>query len=194
MIVLLLFLYPMIGANQLVGTDLTQAVPLTLAAAIGALIFGHVDFGVTASLVVGSVPAVLIGATLSSRVSDRYIRPVIAFVIFASGLKYIGVGNRDARLDPRRRVPRRSRRLADRRTLPPARGRNDRAGPERPSANRRGVGRDRDVRELELLAAAHADRIVELDDVAAARALTAQLPVLRPEQNGRGEADERHAR
>ena len=30
MIVLLLFLYPMLGANQLVGTDLTQAVPLTL--------------------------------------------------------------------------------------------------------------------------------------------------------------------
>ena len=29
MIVMLLFLYPMIGANQLVGTDLTQAVPLT---------------------------------------------------------------------------------------------------------------------------------------------------------------------
>ena len=29
MIILLLFLYPTIGANQLVGTDLTQAVPLT---------------------------------------------------------------------------------------------------------------------------------------------------------------------
>ena len=43
MIVLLLFVYPMIGANQLVGTDLTQAVPLTLAAALGALIFGHVE-------------------------------------------------------------------------------------------------------------------------------------------------------
>ena len=29
MIVLLLFLYPMLSAGQLVGTDLTQAVPLT---------------------------------------------------------------------------------------------------------------------------------------------------------------------
>ena len=37
MIVLLLFAYPAIGANQLVGTDLTQAVPLTIAAALGAL-------------------------------------------------------------------------------------------------------------------------------------------------------------
>ncbi len=92
MIVLLLFAYPTIGAKQLVGTDLTQAVPLTLAAALGALIFGHVQFGVTASLIIGSVPAVLVGSLLSSTVPDRYVRPAIAFVILASGLKYIGLG------------------------------------------------------------------------------------------------------
>ena len=92
MIVLLLFLYPMIGANQLVGTDLTQAVPLTLAAALGALAFGHVEFAVTTSIVIGSVPAVLVGSLISSRAPDRFIRPVITFVIFASGLKYVGLG------------------------------------------------------------------------------------------------------
>jgi uncharacterized protein len=92
MIVLLLFAYPMLGANQLVGTDLTQAVPLTLAAALGALAFGHVEFAVTTSLIIGSVPAVLVGSFLSSRAPDRYIRPAITFVIFASGLKYVGVG------------------------------------------------------------------------------------------------------
>jgi uncharacterized membrane protein YfcA len=92
MIVLLLFLYPTIGAKQLVGTDLTQAVPLTLAAALGALAFGHVEFAVTGSLIIGSVPAVLVGSLLSSTVPDRYVRPAIAFVILASGLKYVGVG------------------------------------------------------------------------------------------------------
>src|ERR1700724_2019578 len=92
MIVLLLFLYPLISAGQLVGTDLTQAVPLTAAAALGALVFGHVEFAVTASIVLGSVPAVLIGSFLSSRAPDRFIRPAITFVIFASGLKYVGVG------------------------------------------------------------------------------------------------------
>jgi uncharacterized membrane protein YfcA len=91
MIVLLLFVYPTIGANQLVGTDLTQAVPLTLAAAIGALIFGHVELDVTGSLIIGSVPAVLVGSMLSSTIPDRYVRPAIAFVIFASGLKYVGL-------------------------------------------------------------------------------------------------------
>jgi len=92
MIIMLLFLYPLIGANQLVGTDLTQAVPLTLAAALGALAFGHVEFGVTVSLILGSVPAVLVGSLLSSSAPDRYVRPVITFVIAASGLKYVGVG------------------------------------------------------------------------------------------------------
>jgi uncharacterized protein len=91
MIVLMLFLYPALGANQLVGTDLTQAVPLTLAAALGQLAFGHVSFGVTASLAIGSVPAVIVGSLLSSTVPDRYVRPAIAFVILASGLKYVGL-------------------------------------------------------------------------------------------------------
>ena len=91
MIVSLLFLYPRLGANQLVGTDLTQAVPLTLAAALGALAFGHVEVSVTGSLIIGSVPAVLIGSLLSSTVPDRYVRPAIAFAILASGLKYVGL-------------------------------------------------------------------------------------------------------
>ena len=93
MIVLLLFCYPVLSARQLVGTDLTQAVPLTAAAALGALAFGHVDFGLTTAVIVGSVPAVLVGSLLSSRAPDRYVRPVITFVIFASGLKYVGLGN-----------------------------------------------------------------------------------------------------
>jgi uncharacterized protein len=92
MIVMLLFLYPMLGANQLVGTDLTQAVPLTGAAALGALAFGHVEFGITASLAIGSIPAVFVGSLFSSSAPDRYIRPAITFVIAASGLKYVGIG------------------------------------------------------------------------------------------------------
>src|SRR5258708_4935505 len=80
-----------LGVALLVGADLTQAVPLTAAAALGALIFGQVQFGVTASIAIGAVPAVLIGSLFSSRAPDRLLRPVITFVIFASGLKYVGV-------------------------------------------------------------------------------------------------------
>jgi uncharacterized membrane protein YfcA len=91
MVVVLLFVYPTLGAGQLVGTDLTQAVPLTLAAAAGALVFGRVEFGVTTSLIIGSVPAVLVGSLLSANVPERFLRPVIAFAILASGLKYAGL-------------------------------------------------------------------------------------------------------
>jgi hypothetical protein len=34
---------------------------------------------------------VLIGSVLSSSAPDKFIRPVITFVILASGLKYVGV-------------------------------------------------------------------------------------------------------
>jgi len=91
MILALLFIYPLIGANQVVGTDLTQAVPLTIAAALGALASGHGEVSVTGSLILVSVPVVLVGSLLSSTVPDRYIRPVIAIAIFASGLKYVGL-------------------------------------------------------------------------------------------------------
>jgi uncharacterized membrane protein YfcA len=92
MVVLLMFVYPTLAANQLVGTDLAQAIPLTASAALGALVFGHVAIPLTTSVILGSVPAVLVGSLLSTRVPDRYLRPVIMCVIFASGLKYVGLG------------------------------------------------------------------------------------------------------
>ena len=92
MIVLLLFAYPAISASQLVGTDLTQAIPLTGAAALGALIFGHVEAAVTVSVTIGSIPAVLAGALLSARAPEAIIRPAVTLAVFAAGLRYVGVG------------------------------------------------------------------------------------------------------
>jgi len=91
MIVLLLALYPQLTARQLVGTDLVQAVPLVLSAAIGHLLFGDFVFGLTASLLLGSVPGVYIGARVSARANDAMIRPVLATVLTASALKLLGV-------------------------------------------------------------------------------------------------------
>jgi uncharacterized membrane protein YfcA len=91
MIVMLMFLYPALAAKRLVGTDLAQAIPLTAAAALGALAFGHVEFTVTAAIILGSVPAVFIGSLLSSRFPDKQLRPIITLVIIASGLKYVGL-------------------------------------------------------------------------------------------------------
>lgn len=97
-IVMLMTAYPSLSATRLVGTDLAQAIPLTGAAALGALAFGHVQFPLTAAVILGGVPAVLAGSLLSSRIRDQWLRPAIFCVILASGLKYAGVGNADLAL------------------------------------------------------------------------------------------------
>jgi uncharacterized membrane protein YfcA len=95
LIVMLMFIYPSLSAKRLVGTDLTQAIPLTAAAALGALVFGHVQVPLTAAIIAGSVPAVALGSFLSSRTTDRFLRPVIFCAVLASGLKYAGLGTDD---------------------------------------------------------------------------------------------------
>jgi uncharacterized protein len=91
-IVMLLALYPTLRSAQLVGTDLVQAIPLVGSAALGHLLFGDFHLGLTLSLLVGSLPGVYIGARLSSQAKDVVVRPVLTLVLFASGLKLIGVG------------------------------------------------------------------------------------------------------
>lgn len=90
-IVLLLLLYPSLRAGQLVGTDLVQAVPLVGAAAIGHLIFGDFQFGLTTSLLVGSIPGVYLGARVSSRAPGGLVRRALVIVLLASGLKLVNV-------------------------------------------------------------------------------------------------------
>jgi len=91
MIIALMYLYPALRASHLVGTDLVQAVPLVAAAALGHLIFGDFRLAVTATLLVGSIPGVLLGATVSSRAPGGLVRRALALVLLASGLKLLGV-------------------------------------------------------------------------------------------------------
>ena len=93
MIVFLMLIYPRLSTRALVGTDLVQAVPLVSSAAAAHLLFGHVQLGITASLLVGALPAVYLGARISSKARDGLIRPVLAVVLIASGLKLLAVPN-----------------------------------------------------------------------------------------------------
>ena len=93
MMVMLLLLYPTLSAKQLVGTDLVQAIPLVASATLSHLLFGHVDFGLTGTILVGSVPGVYLGARVSSRAPDAVIRPVLVVVLFASALKLLNFSN-----------------------------------------------------------------------------------------------------
>jgi uncharacterized protein len=92
-IVALLLLYPRMELSELVGTDLVQAVPLVASAAIGHLLFGNFNLGLTASILIGSIPGVFVGARFSSRAPDYVIRPSLAVVLLLSGLKLVGASN-----------------------------------------------------------------------------------------------------
>lgn len=88
----LLALYPALRPNDLVGTDLVQAVPLVAAAALAHLLVGDFRLGLTLAVVIGAVPGVLIGSLASARAPAGLVRRVLAFVLLASGLKLLGVG------------------------------------------------------------------------------------------------------
>jgi uncharacterized membrane protein YfcA len=86
MIVLLMLLYPRLSSRSLVGTDLVQAIPLVFSAALGQLVFGHIDFGLAGALIVGSVPGVYLGARFSALAPDGIVRPILVSVLLASAL------------------------------------------------------------------------------------------------------------
>jgi len=86
-------LYPGLRAAGLVGTDIVQAIPLVGAAALGHLLFGDVHFDLTASILVGALPGVFLGARLSSTERFGMIRPVLLIVLAASGLALLRAPN-----------------------------------------------------------------------------------------------------
>lgn len=92
-IIALMALYPGLRANELVGTDLVQSVPLVASAAAGHLFFGNFEMAVTLPLIVGGLPGTYVGAHLSSRLPGGLVRRALAFVLLASALKTFGVSN-----------------------------------------------------------------------------------------------------
>jgi uncharacterized protein len=92
-IVALLALYPALRANDLVGTDLVQAVPLVTAAALGHAFFGDLQLDIAAAVLVGSIPGVLIGARISSRAPAGLVRSALVVVLLASALKLLDAPN-----------------------------------------------------------------------------------------------------
>lgn len=90
-IIALLALYPRLSANQLVGTDLVQAVPLVASAALAHFLFGDFQLDLTVSLLIGAIPGVYLGARYSSIAPGGIVRRALTLVLVASGLKLLGV-------------------------------------------------------------------------------------------------------
>lgn len=84
--VALVTLYPTLAAVKLVGTDLVQAVPLVLAAAISNILTYGLDMSITIPLIIGSVPGGILGARIAPRVPSSLIRRGLVVVLTMSGV------------------------------------------------------------------------------------------------------------
>ena len=83
----LVLLYPKLPTVRIVGTEIAHAVPLTLVAGIGHWFLGSVDLQVFASLIVGSVPGILLGSYAAVRIPETALRLVLAAMLIAVATK-----------------------------------------------------------------------------------------------------------
>jgi uncharacterized membrane protein YfcA len=85
----LLVLYPKLDVAKLVGSDIAHAVPLTLLAGIGHWMMGSVNWELLVSLLIGSIPGIIVGSLLAARTPDGILRPVLAGTLALVGGKLL---------------------------------------------------------------------------------------------------------
>ncbi len=89
-VTIMLLLYPLLRPSVLVGTDLTQAVPMLIAGAIAHAGFGDISIAVVVSLLIGQIPGIYMGAKLSSRYDGHRLRWLLMVVLAATAIKLLG--------------------------------------------------------------------------------------------------------
>jgi uncharacterized membrane protein YfcA len=85
----LILFYP-IASSRIVGTDVFHATILLTATGLAQLHYGNVDVGMVAALLMGSVPGVIAGSSLTVKTPTRALRLCLAAVLFLSGLAMLG--------------------------------------------------------------------------------------------------------
>jgi len=88
-VVALFFLYPWLPARQIVGADIAHAVPLTLVAGFGHAALGTVDWSLLGALLIGSLPAITLGAAVAHRLPERALRVALTLMLVGLGLRLI---------------------------------------------------------------------------------------------------------
>lgn len=86
---ILMLLFPMMNAKNIVGTDLAHAVPLTLIAGLGHVFLGNVDYSLLAALLIGSIPTIYLGTRIAGYVPNKVLQPVLASALMAFGVRYL---------------------------------------------------------------------------------------------------------
>ena len=88
-IMALVLMFPHLPMIRIIGSDVVHAVLLTLVAGLGHLSSGNVDLHLLGWLLVGSIPAIIIGTLISSRLPERMILKILGITLFALGLNFM---------------------------------------------------------------------------------------------------------
>ncbi|WP_180058473.1 sulfite exporter TauE/SafE family protein [Acinetobacter sp. YH12227] len=88
-IMALVLMFPNLPMIRIIGSDVVHAVLLTLVAGLGHMSSGNVDFHLLGWLLCGSIPAIIIGTLISSRLPEKVIRKVLGITLFMLGMNFI---------------------------------------------------------------------------------------------------------
>jgi LPXTG-motif cell wall-anchored protein len=88
-VTVLLVLYPKLPTVRIVGSDIAHAVPLTFIAGCGHWFLGTIDWTLLASLLLGSLPGIVIGSHLAVHVPEKILRTVLAGTLVLVGSRLV---------------------------------------------------------------------------------------------------------
>ena len=88
MAVILLLLYP-IAPAIIVGTDIAHATVLSLVVGLAHMTQGNVDFGLAGTLLLGSIPGVLIGSRVAPWLPGKPLKMVLAVMLIFVGVRLL---------------------------------------------------------------------------------------------------------
>jgi uncharacterized membrane protein YfcA len=92
-IAILLIAVYRLSPKKVVGTDVFHAAILLWAAGIAHWVGGNVDFVLAANILLGSIPGVVIGASLSDRAPQGFLRTALGLVLIGSGIVTVQKGD-----------------------------------------------------------------------------------------------------
>jgi uncharacterized protein len=85
----LILLYPDMPSSRIVGSDIAHAVPLTLVAGLGHWFLGSINWALLGSLLIGSIPGIILGSHASVKVSDSVLRPILAVTLLVVAVRLL---------------------------------------------------------------------------------------------------------
>jgi uncharacterized membrane protein YfcA len=88
-VTVLILLYLHLPLVRVVGSEIAHAVPLTLIAGMGHWLVGNVDWGILGSLLLGSIPGIVMRSYFATRAPEPLLRNVLAVVLGVVAIRLV---------------------------------------------------------------------------------------------------------